>query len=67
MCAPPTPLHPIIIVGPFAKWGIYFITCNSHSAGGHGYIILVVYYFTKWVEEILAFAAYGKIAATFMY
>jgi hypothetical protein len=27
----PTPLHPIVYVGPFAKWGIDFMTCNPHS------------------------------------
>eukprot|EP00253_Pinus_taeda_P021936 PITA_21936 len=42
MHAPPAPLHPIIAVGPFAKWGIDFITCNPHSAGGHAYIILAM-------------------------
>jgi hypothetical protein len=30
----PTPLHPVVSVGPFAKWGIDFITCHPHSAGG---------------------------------
>eukprot|EP00253_Pinus_taeda_P018187 PITA_18187 len=34
MRAPPAPLHPIIVVGPFAKWGLNFITCNPHSARG---------------------------------
>lgn len=32
--APLAPLHPITIVGPFAKWGIDFITCNPHSVRG---------------------------------
>jgi len=27
MRAPPAPLHPIIAVGPFAKWGIDFTSC----------------------------------------
>ena len=27
-------LHPIIIVGPFTKWGIDFMDCNPSSAGG---------------------------------
>eukprot|EP00253_Pinus_taeda_P024677 PITA_24677 len=31
---PPAPIHPIIAVGPFAKWGINFVTCNPHSMGG---------------------------------
>ena len=61
MRAPPAPLHPIIAVGPFAKWGIDFITCNPHSAGGHAYIILAVDYLTKWAEVMPTFSADGKI------
>ena len=34
MRAPPVPLHPVITVGPFAKWGIDVMTCNPHLAGG---------------------------------
>ena len=41
-CTHPAPLHPVIAVGPFAKWGIDFMHCNPTSAGGHGYIIVVV-------------------------
>ena len=47
MHAPPLPLHPVITIGPFAKWGVDFMTCNPHSAGGHAYIIVAVDYFTK--------------------
>jgi hypothetical protein len=32
--APPAPLHPVVSIGPFAKWGIDFMTCNPHSVGG---------------------------------
>ena len=67
MHAPPAPLHPIIFVDPFAKWGIDFITCNPHSAGGHGYIILAVDYFTKWAEAMPTFATDGKTVVTFVF
>eukprot|EP00253_Pinus_taeda_P032724 PITA_32724 len=67
MCAPPAPLHPIISVGPFTKWGIDFITCNPHSAGGHAYIILVVDYFTKWAEAMPTFKADGKTTTIFVF
>ncbi len=67
MRAPPTRLHPIIVVSPFAKWGINFITCNRHSMGGHAYIILAVDYFTKWAEAMPTFSADGKTAATFIF
>jgi len=67
MRAPPAPLHPIIAVGPFAKWCIDFITCNPHSAGGHAYIILAIDYFTKWAEVMPTFDADGKTAAIFVF
>ena len=67
MRAPLAPLQPIIVVGPFAKWGIDFITCNPHSAKGHGYIIIVVDYFTKWTEAMPTFTTDGKTAATFIF
>jgi len=47
MRAPPAHLHHIIIVGSFAKWSIDYMTYNPRSAKGHGYIIVVVNYFTK--------------------
>eukprot|EP00253_Pinus_taeda_P030736 PITA_30736 len=53
MHAPPAPLHPVVTVGPFAKWGIDYMTCNPRSAGGHGYIIVAIDYFTKWAEAIV--------------
>jgi len=52
MRAHPTPLFPFIIVGPFSRWGIDFMTCTPASAGGHKYIIVAVDYFTKWVEAM---------------
>ena len=67
MRAPPAPLHPIIVVGPFTKWAIDFITCNPHWTGGHVYIILAVDYFTKWAEAMPTFLADGKTAATFIF
>eukprot|EP00253_Pinus_taeda_P031871 PITA_31871 len=65
MHAPPAPLHPIIAIGPFAKWGIDFITCNPHSVGRHAYIILAVDYFTKWAEAMPTFSADDKTAFVF--
>ena len=34
MHSKPAPLHPIITVGPFTKWGLDFMDCNPASAGG---------------------------------
>eukprot|EP00253_Pinus_taeda_P005692 PITA_05692 len=51
MHAPPTPLHPVVTITHFGKWGIDYMMCNPHLAGGHGYIIVAVDYFTKWAEH----------------
>ena len=67
MRAPPAPLHPIIGVCPFVKWGIDFITCNPHSVEGHAYIILAVDYFTKWAEAMPTFSVDSNTAATFIF
>jgi len=55
MRAPPAPLHPIIMVDPFAKWGIDYMISNPHLAGGHTSIIVAIDYFTKWAEAIPTF------------
>lgn len=51
------PLHPVVTVGPFAKWGIDLLTCNPHSTGGHDYIIVIFDYFTKWAEVMSKYNA----------
>jgi hypothetical protein len=63
----PAPLHPIVFVGPFTKWGIDLMTCNLHSTMGHGYIIVVVDYFTKWVKVMPTFDNTGKTTALFIF
>jgi hypothetical protein len=63
----PTPLHPVVSVGPFSKWGIDFMKCNPHSAKEHGYIIVVVDYFTKWAEAMPTFDNTGKNATLFIF
>eukprot|EP00253_Pinus_taeda_P012370 PITA_12370 len=60
---PPTPLQPVVAVGPFTKWGIDFMTCNPTLAGGHGYIIVVVDYFTKWAEAMPTLKNNGETVA----
>ena len=67
MRAPPVPLHAVITVGPFAKWGIDFMTCNPRSAKRHAYIIVVVDYFTKWAEAIPTLAADSKTTTKFIF
>ena len=67
MCVPPLPLHPVITVGPFSKWGIDFMMCNPHSAERHAYIIVAVDYFTKWAEAMSTLAADGKTVEKFIF
>jgi len=64
---PPAPLQPIVAVGPFAKWGIDFMTCNPTSTRGHGYIIVVVDYFTKWAEAMPTLDNTGETATLFFF
>jgi hypothetical protein len=61
------PLHLVVSVGHFAKWGIDFMTCHPRSAGGHGYIIVAIDYFTKWVEAMSTFDNTGKTATLFLF
>jgi hypothetical protein len=63
----PTPMFPIIIVGPFTKWGIDYTTCNPLSARGHCYIIVVVDYFAKWVEAMPKFKYDEETATLFLF
>ena len=63
----PALLHPVIAIGPFAKWGIEFMHCNPTSAEGHGYIIVAMDYFTKWAEARPTYAEDGNTAALFLF
>ena len=63
----PTPLHPIITVGPFTKWGLDFMDYNPASAGGHHHIIVVVDYFTKWAEAMPTIKSNGEMTAHFVF
>ena len=63
----PALLHPIVAIGPFAKWGIVFMHYKPTSAGGHVYIIVAVYYFTKWVEAIPTYPEDRKTTTLFLF
>jgi hypothetical protein len=43
------------------------MTCNPHSARGHGYIIVAIDYFTKWAEAMPTFDNTGKTATLFIF
>ena len=62
-----SPLHHVIYVGPFSKWGIDFMHCKPTSVGGgHGYIIVAIDYFTKWVEEMPTYVEDGNTSSLFL-
>jgi hypothetical protein len=67
MRAHPAPMFPVVIIGPFTKWGIDYATCNPPSARGHRYIIVVVDYFTKWVKAMPTFKDDGETANLFLF
>ena len=65
-------LHPamlflVISVGPFMKWGVYYMMCKPSSTGGHKYIIVAVDYFTKWAEAMPTFKADGETTTFFVF
>ena len=62
-----TPLHPVITVYPFTKWGVDFVNCNPTSTGGHQHIIVVINYFNKWVEEMPTVKSDGNIFSFFVF
>ena len=67
MRSKPAPLHPIITAGPFTKWGLDFMDCNPASVGGHHHIIVVVDYFTKWVEAMHAIKSDDETVVRFVF
>jgi hypothetical protein len=67
MRAHPSPMFPIITIGPFNKWGIYFTTWHLDSSRGHHYIIVAVDYFTKWVEAMPTFNNDGETTTLFIF
>ena len=61
------PLHPIITVGPFTKWGLHFMDFNLALVGGHHHIIVVIDYFTKWVEAMPTIKSNGETTIHFVF
>lgn len=67
MRAHPTPLNHVVSVGPLAKWGIDFTTCNPPSVAIHHYIIMVIDYFIKWEKAMSTYSNDMKTAALFLF
>ena len=66
MCVHIAMLHNVLIVGPFEKWGINFMTCHPTSIVDHNYIIVVIYYFPKWVEAMSTFSNKAETTTLFI-
>ena len=64
-CTHPAPLHHFVMVGPFEKWGIEFVHCRPILVNVHGYIIVAMDYFTKWVEAMLTYVEEGNTTDLF--
>ena len=43
------------------------MTCNPRSARGHGYIIIAMDYFTKWVEVMPTYSTDDKMLAQLLF
>jgi hypothetical protein len=63
----PSPLHPVITVDPFTKWGVDFMDCIPTLDGGNQHIILAMDYFTKWVESMPTVKSDGKMTTFFVF
>ena len=59
------PIHHVIVVGPFSKWGINFMTYKPCSSRGHGHMFVAVDYFTKWAEVMPKLKNTGETTALF--
>jgi len=56
----PMLLFPIVTIGPFTKWGIFFTMFHPPSTRGHHYIIEAIDYFTMWEEAMPSFENDGE-------
>jgi hypothetical protein len=52
---------------PFCKWNIDFMTCHPASSNGHKYIVVELYYFTKWVKAIASFKTTADTTMHFVF
>ncbi|PKI65570.1 hypothetical protein CRG98_014070 [Punica granatum] len=64
--APPNELHPMTAPWPFSMWGMDVIgLINPKASNGHMFILVVIDYFTKWIEAITLASVTTKAMAHF--
>ena len=51
----------------FVKWGIDFMHCKPTLAGGHGYITIVIDYFSNWDEAMPTYVENGITTSLFLF
>jgi hypothetical protein len=61
------PLHPVITISPFTKWGVYFMDSNPNSTRGNQHITVAMDYFTKWEEAMPIVKSDGKTTTFFIF
>jgi hypothetical protein len=53
-CLPSLPLKRVIMEAYFQQWGLDFIgEFNDNYSNGYWWVLIAIYYFTRWVEAIL--------------
>jgi hypothetical protein len=61
------PLKPMVALGPFQQWGLYFIgEIHPSSISQHRWILTAIDYFTKWIEAIPTRSASHKVIIGFL-
>ena len=63
---PPSELYSRTSPWPFLVWGIDVIGIAPKASNGHEYILVVIDYFTKWVEATSYSMLKGKLVARFV-
>ena len=64
---PPVPLNVLTAPWPFAMWGIDMIEeIKPAASNGHRFILVAIYYFTKWVEAASFASVTKNVVACFI-
>ena len=59
------PLHPIMALGPFEKWGLDFVGPLLRSCHGKYYILVAIDYVSRWAKEKAVVRSNAKSVVNF--